>query len=262
MRIRSLGFLLLSLSGLMPTRAQAPTQALAKAAEATVKGPALEAGEGFAVAELSGGVQVFGEGRKQGPMGSLAKLIWMEFEGRDWGAQALLFKCTGKVKDHPCGLPKGHGRVDLPKALQQDCDNAFLAWLQMSEAMWRNVYGNGPARTRLVEAFGPFLGKRLPEGNDLPPLDGAWIGQGELLQTSPEAFARWLVDPAQENLLDHAKRNLNGFFSDSSWWFQVGTNSWVVGSDGRRVFVLSSPVERNRTDALARMKTILGLPPK
>lgn len=273
MRIRSLGFLLLLLSGLMPAIAQAPIQALAKADEKPeVKGPSLEPGEGFAVAEVNGGVQVFGEGGKPGPMGSLAKLVWLELEGSEWGSQLLLFKCTGNVKGHPCGLPKGHGRVDLPKALQVDCHNAFQAWIQISLAMWRDVYGEGPSRTRLVEAFSPFLENRLPAGNDLPTLDGAWIGQGPLLQTSPEAFARWLADPAQENLLNHAKRNLNGFFSDSPWWFQVGTSpvpgaaavsrSIVVGSDGRRVFVLSLPPGKDRTEALQRMKAILGLPAK
>lgn len=244
---------------------QAPVDALAKAAE---KGPLLEPGEGFAVGELDGRVQVFGEGRREGPMGSLSKLVWLQMEGSEWGSRLILFKCTGGSKDQPCGGPKGHGKVDVPKALQVDCTHAFQAWLQISAGVWKDIYGDGGARARLVEAFGPFLGRRLPMGNGLPVLDATWLGQGELLQASAEGFARWLVDPAQENLLDQARRNLNGFFNESPWWFQVGTapvagtagltRSWVVASEGKRVFVLSLPPGKSRAEALARMKGILG----
>lgn len=255
------------------TQAQDHPKPTAQApATPTPKGPVLESGEGFAVGLSDGSVQVFGEGRREGPMGSLAELVWMDLEESEWESRMLLFKCTGKIKDELCGPPKGHGRVDLAKALQVDCHHAFQAWVQLSGALWKEAYGTGAARVRLVEAFGPFLGKRLPQGNDLPELTAAWIGQGDLLRTSPEAFARWLADPAQESLLDKARRNLNHFFSDSSWWFQTGTapvlgdpattTTWVAGGDGARVFVLSLPPGKNRIEALARLKAILGLPKK
>jgi hypothetical protein len=174
--------------------------------------------------------------------------------------------------DAPCGPAKGHGKVDFAKALRMDCHHAFQAWVKLSGAIWKDIYGSGGARARLVEAFAPFLGTRMPPGMELPELSAAWVGQGELLRTSPEAFARWLVEPAREDLRDRAKRNLNHFFSDSTWWFQAGTapvlgnpsmeSAWVAGSDGTRVFVLSLPPGKSRLEALARLKAILGLPKK
>lgn len=245
----------------------------AQTAPASPPAQVLEPGEGLAVALIeTGAVQVFGEGRREGPMGSLAKLVWMQLEESEWASRMLLFKCTGKMTEAPCGGPKGHGKVDFSKALRVDCHHAFQAWVQLSGAVWKDVYGSGGARARLVEAFAPFLGTRLPPGMDLPELNAAWVGQGELLRTSPEAFARWLADPAQEDLRDRARRNLNHFFSESNWWFHTGTapvpgspsqeSAWVAGSDGTRAFVLSLPPGKHRLEALGRLKSILGLPKK
>lgn len=242
-------------------QAQAPAPAAPK--------PQLQAGEGFALAELDGPVQVFGEGRQQLPLGGLAQLLWFRMEGVEWNSRMLIFKCTGKAFEPPCGPPKGHGRVDPAKALRLDCRHAFRVWIQLSAAVWKDVYGEGPARVRLEEAFGPFLGKRLPAGNGLPDLKPEWVGEGSLLQASPESFAAWLADPAQEGFLDQARRNLNSFFDDSPWWFHAveaadggATRAWAVASDGKRVAVLSLPQGKTRAEALARIKAILGFPGK
>ena len=145
----------------------------------------LQPGEALALSGPDGQVYLFGDASTELPMGGLAKLVWLKMEGSEWGAMNLSFNCTGALKADRCWLPKGHGRLDLGKALAEDCDLAFLAWGQASVQWWLRDYGEGAARARLEDAFGPFLGRRMPGGEDLPVIDAPWVGMGDLLRTSP-----------------------------------------------------------------------------
>lgn len=259
-RLRALPMLYLAAAGLW---GQAPPKP---------PGPSLEPGEGFAFAEVGGKVQSFGEGKKEAPMGSLAKLVWLRLEGVYWGSQLLTFKCTGAMDGYTCWNKQGHGRVDVPKATQESCNLAYLAWARLSAQDWKATYGEGAARTRLEGAFAPFLGNRMPAGDGLPAFTPAWVGDGDLLRTTPEAFATWMLDPMNEELLDIARRNLLPFWKTEGWWFKTGTapvpgepgatSAWAAGSDGHHVAVLHLPRGKGKAEGLARMKAILGLPPK
>jgi hypothetical protein len=232
-------------------------------------------GEALALSGPDGQVYLFGDASTELPMGSLAKLVWLKLEGSEWGAMNLSFNCTGALKADRCWLPKGHGRLDLGKALAEDCDLAFLAWGQASVQWWLRDYGEGAARARLEDAFGPFLGKRMPGGEDLPVIDAPWVGMGDLLRTSPEGMLRWLVDPAQDELLRIAKRHLLSFkqynFRQNAWWVQVGsapvpsvpgaTSIWAVGSNGQITAVLHLPQGRTRADGMARFRAVLMVQP-
>ena len=235
----------------------------------------LEPGEGLAVLQADGSVRLSGEAEREQPMGSLAKLVWLKLEGAEWSAQGLEFRCTGTLDGHACWLKTGHKRVDLRKATRESCNLAFLAWAQASAARWRKEYGESVARYRLEEAFGPFLGRRLPPGDSLPVLGPEWIGDGELLRTSPKAFLAWLARDDQEPLRILARRLLTneftGFYDESRWWFKTGTgpvlgeaatSAWVVGSDGRTLAVLHVPRGRGKVEGLARFRAVMGLPPR
>ncbi len=232
-------------------------------------------GESLALAGPDGQVYLFGDAATELPMGSLAKLVWLKLEGSEWGAMNVMFNCTGTFKDSHCWLPKGHGRVDLSKALAEDCDLAFLAWGQASVQWWLRDYGEGAARARLEDTFGPFLGKRLPPGEELPAIDGSWVGMGDLLRTSPEGMLRWLIDPAQDELLRAARRHLLSFkqynYRKSVWWVQIGSapvpsvpgaNSiWATGNNGQITAVLHLPQGRTRADGLARFRAVMMVLP-
>jgi len=236
----------------------------------------LQPGEALALSGPDGQVYLFGDASTELPMGSLAKLVWLKLEGSEWGAMNLSFNCTGTLKADHCWLPKGHGRVDLGKALAEDCDLAFLAWGQASVQWWLRDYGEGAGRARLEDAFGPFLGNRMPPGEGLPVIDAPWVGMGDLLRTSPDAMLRWLVDPAQDELLRLAKRHLLTFkqynFRQDAWWVQVGsapappvpgaTSIWAVGSNGQITAVLHLPPGRSRADAMARFRAVLMVQPE
>lgn len=238
--------------------------------------PQLQPGEGLAVAGPEGPPQLFGEAQKEAPMGSLAKLVWLRLEGEDWAAQDLTFKCTGRLGPDACWLPKGHGKVDLAKATQESCNLAYLSWARMSAERWKKYLGEGAGRARLEETFRPFLGQRLPPGDKLPEITPVWIGDGELLRTSPEAMLRWLQDPSQDQLLSQCRRLLLGRFAEQfqedAWWMKTGTgpvpsdpsatSAWVVGSDGRTIAVLHLPRGRGKAEGLARFRTLLGIPSK
>jgi hypothetical protein len=112
----------------------------------------------------------------------------------------------------------------------------------------------------------------MPPGEGVPELTLAWVGDGDLLRTTPEAFARWLAEPDQESLLGIAQRNLMNFFRTEGWWFKTGTapvpgelgatSAWVAGSDGTHIAVLHLPRGKGKAEGIARMKAILGLPAK
>jgi hypothetical protein len=262
--------LVLGMALSMPGFAQAP------AAAAPVFTPQLLPGEGLAVADPEGKVQLFGEATKEAPMGSLAKLAWLRLEGEDWAAMGVEYKCTGQMGPYKCWLPKGHGRVDLAKATQESCNLAYLAWAQMSVQRWREMYGEGAGRVRLEEVFSPFLGHRLPQGDSIPEITPPWVGDGDLLRTSPEAMLQWLKDPSQEQLLGQCRRLLLGFFEgnfkENSWWMKTGTapvpgdpgttSAWVAGSNGRTIAVLHLPRGRGKAEGQARFRALLGIPGK
>ena len=229
-------------------------------------------GEALALSGPDGLVYLFGDASAERPMGSLAKLVWVKLEGSQWGAMNVQFNCTGALKDYRCWQPKGHGRVDLGKALLEDCDLAFLAWSKASAQWWLRDYGQGAARARLEDAFGPFLGKRMPPGEDLPDLDMAWVGPGELLRASPESLLRWLTDPAQDETLRMIRRLLLSFnqynYKQDAWWVLAGScpepggaSAWALGTNGQILAVLHLPPGKGRAEARARFMAVLMVPP-
>lgn len=238
--------------------------------------PNLLPGEGLAIAAEGGLVQVYGEAQREAPMGSLAKLVWVRLEGDDWAVKGVTFTCMGNWEGHTCWNREGHKKVDLAKALDQSCNLAFLAWIRESAARWERIDGPGVARYRLEEVFGPFLGGRMPAGEGIPTFGPEWIGDGDLLRTSPEAFLRWLVDPAQEGLMRRWRKLTLGFLGSISktqgWWMKTGTApvpgapgetcAWVAGSNGKVTAVLRLPRGRGRVDGLARFRDVLALPAK
>jgi len=254
----------------------------AQSAEASGKpllpGLVLEAGEGLAVALGDNEVQLLGEARTEAPLGGLAKLVWMRLEGADWTSRGLRFKCTGSLAPFLCTTVKGHGRVDVAGALREDCDLAFLAWIADSKRRWLEEYTEAPARLRLMEGFGPFLGGRLPFSEHLPDFSTAWVGQGDLLRSSPEAFLRWLKAPGNEEVISFGKRCLAGYwvefrdlFGKEGWWFKTASVShpgvpaqtigWVVGGRGPLVAVLRIPKGRGEVEGLRRFRQLLGIKP-
>jgi hypothetical protein len=259
--------------------AQTPTGTpQAASLEAVALAPALRPGEGFAITLGDDVVRSYGEARKEAPMGSLAKLAWMRLEGSEWITRGRSFKCTGTAGPFTCWNREGHGRVDVGRALAESCNLAFLFWIQDAQAHWRQDYGEGAARARMEETFAPFLGRRLPPGEGLPPLTAAWVGDGELLRTSPEAFLRWLMEPGNAEVVTFGKRFLAGtfvefreLFGKEGWWFKTGTapvlgeagatSAWVAGGKGSALVVLHLPRGRGKQEGMTRIREILGLKP-
>ncbi|MDR3673552.1 MAG: hypothetical protein P4L36_22095 [Holophaga sp.] len=232
----------------------------------------LQPGEALALCGPDGVPFLFGDATRESPMGCLADLVWLKLEGSEWGAMNVQFNCTGMFQGYACWRPKGHGRVDLAKALQENCDLAFLIWGKVSVQWWLRDYGEGAARARLEDIFGPFLGNRLPPGNDLPAIEPPWVGNGDLLRTSPEAMLHWLSDPAQDETLRLARRLLLSFrsanYKENMWWVETGTapegkaaaSAWAVGGNGQVLAVLHLPQGKGKADALARFRAILQVP--
>jgi hypothetical protein len=128
----------------------------------------------------------------------------------------------------------------------------------------------------MEEVFLPFLGRRLPPGDNLPPLTAAWVGDGDLLRTSPEAFLRWLMEPEQTEVVNFGKRFLAGnwvevkeLFGKEGWWFKTGTapvpgepsatSAWVAGGNGSTLVVLHLPRGKGKQEGLTRVREILRL---
>lgn len=267
-------FLAFRLLSAQPAPAPGPSPALLAAART----PVLRPGEGFAITLGDGEVRAYGEARKEAPMGSLAKLVWLRLEGAEWSSAGVHFRCTGSAGPFVCWNREGHGRVDLGRALQESCNLAFLAWIAGSRARWAEDYGADAARVRMEDVFGPFLGRRLPPGEGLPPLTPAWVGDGDLLRTSPEAFLRWLMEPDKAEVVTFGKRFLAGYwvefmdlFGKEGWWFKTGTapvlgdpaatSAWVAGGRGPALVVLHLPRGRGKQEGLVRIREILGLKP-
>ena len=238
--------------------------------------PALLPGEGLAIAGSDGLVHSYGDASRESPMGGLATLLWMRLEGDEWVAMGVEFKCTGALDGRRCGPPKGHGRVNLGKALQVNCDSAFLIWTQISAERWLRHYGEGVSRVRFEEVFGPFAGPRLKAGNELPKLGPEWLGHGDLLRTSPAVLLAWMLDPHQEETLGLCRRSLQGFVNGmtrtQAWWVKTAsapvadapaeTCAWVVGSNEVVTVVLRLPRGSGTADGLARFRAIMGISEK
>jgi len=237
--------------------------------------PPLLPGESLALAGPDGVVRLYGEDvSRESPMGSLAKLVWIKLEGMEWAAGDVRFNCTGTWQGYHCWTPKGHGKVDLAGALQESCNLAFLAWGQASVGYWQRDYGEGAARARLEDAFGPFLGNRMPPGEGIPPITPDWVGDGDLLRTSPAAFLAWMLDPAQDEMLRRTRRLLLNFrdfnFKDNVWWIKSGTapvpsdpgatSAWAAGSNGLVTAVLHLPRGGGKAEGLARFRAIMMVP--
>lgn len=220
----------------------------------------------------------FGEARSVSAMGGLAKLVWLRLEGAAWSTGSVRFRCAGAPGSLACGAAPGHGTVTLAKALEEDCDSAFLAWLGEARTHWLQDYGSEVARYRLLEVFEPFLGRRLPVEQGLPVLTTAWVGDGELLRTSPEAFLRWLLQPENAEVAGFGRRTLAGYWVDvnvllgrENWWFKTtlarvpgdpaGTRAWVAGGRGSTLVVFRAAQGTSRIEALARLRVLLGLKP-
>lgn len=244
---------------------------------APLKTPALLPGEGLAVTQGEGVVQAYGAARVEAPMGGLAKLVWMRLEGAEWSSRSIRYRCTGSAGSVTCGGPKGHGRVDLGRGLAADCDLAFLAWIREAYLRWDKDYGEAGGRLRMEEVFAPFLGRRLPPGEGLPPITGDWVGGGDLLRTSPEAFLRWLLEPDKAEVIAFGRRYLAGFWVELNellggepWWFKTATapvpgepgatSAWVAGGRGPVLVVLHIP-RGTGPEGMARLRAILGLKP-
>jgi hypothetical protein len=257
-----------------PAPEAGPNPALLAASRA----PVLRPGEGFAITLGDGEVRAFGEARKEAPMGSLAKLVWMRLEGAEWSSSGVQYRCKGSDGPFVCWNREGHGRVDLGGALRESCNLAFLVWIAGSRERWLQDYGPDAARARLEDVFQPFLGRRLPPGEGLPPLTAAWVGDGDLLRTSPEAFLRWLMEPDQAEVVTFGKRFLAGYwvefmdlFGKEGWWFKTGTgpvpgepsatSAWVAGGRGSALVVLHLPRGRGKQEGMVRIREILGLKP-
>jgi hypothetical protein len=207
-------------------------------------------------------------------MGELATLVWLKLEGAEWNAANVVFKCTGTFNGVVCSAPKGHGTVTLAQAVQTGCDLAILTWANMSALGWKKDYGDGAGRARLEDAFSPFLGRRMPRGEDLPFIDNSWIGAGSFLRVSPEGMLVWLSDPAQDEVLRRTRRLLLSFMKEirpNTWWIFTGTadvpgepggSAWAVGGDGNIMAVLRLPKGMGRAQAMARFRTIMLVPAK
>lgn len=213
------------------------------------------------------GAEVRGEAAALRPMGSLAKLVWVDLEGGRWEGEGRRFRCTGAWRGHPCWLKAGHGEVDFPAALRESCNLAFLAWAQQSLDRWGRESGGSAARQKLEAAFAPFLGDRLPPGDLPPPLGTFWVGDGDLLRTSPEAFVQWLGDPRREDL----RRRCGRLLAADGGWVKSGTAAvpgregataaWAAGEAAGDLLALYLPRGRGKVEGLARFRD-LAAPPR
>lgn len=228
--------------------------------------PALKPGEGLAQANPGEPVVLRGDTARVAPMGSLAKLVWLRLWGEAWRARGVTFHCSGTWRGHACWKRDGHGAVDLDKAITHSCNLAFVSWVEEELARCRTAHGEDVAKARVEAVFAPFLGLRIPPGQPWPPLGPTWVGDGNLLQTSPEVFVRWLAAPEQDSLRAFMSKRLT---LEGGWWMKTGTapvpgrrdltSAWVAGSDGRRVAVLRLPVGRGKAEGITRFRTLLGI---
>jgi len=234
------------------------TSLLAAALTLTAGEPVLLPGEGLAAQDPSGRLRLWGEAEREAPMGSLAKLVWLDRAGQAWAERHVTFRCQGTWEGHPCWTREGHGPLDLPGAARASCNLAFLAWARETLADARARQGPSAARSALQADFAPFLGPRAaPPG----PLGTVWIGTGDLLRTSPAAFAAWLA--ARPALLAQGEALLS---DPAGGWVKTGTAAvpgdpqrtcaWAAGVRGGRVIVLRLPQGRGKAEGLTRFRAL------
>ena len=241
--------------------------------------PDLRPGEGLAVISRQGEVSAWGDAASLSPMGNLAKILWLSLEADDWEAFGLEHRCRGELNGVACPLPKGHGRVDVPKSFKDDCNVSFSIWVNLSRERWKREYGDGGARHRLNNVFAPFLGDRLPREPALPPMfSPEWYAEGQLLQASPELLAQWLAKPAQERLLATCRKYMLGFSdfirsNSGRWWIKTSEapalqaqgqasaqkQIWAVGSNGTSTAVLRLPPGIAAKDAQTRFRKVMNI---
>jgi hypothetical protein len=233
--------------------------------------PPLLPGEALALATPDHEVFCFGDAASESPMGGLSHLVWTQLEGEAWLSDDVGFRCVGKAGPYHCSYAAGHGKVDLQRAMLVGCNLAFMGWARSSAERWAIDYGEGAARTRLLDSFGPFLGRRLPDEEGVPELNMDWFGEGDLLRTSPGALMRWLVDPAQEAALRLYRRLALTFYDETFgknvWWIDpelapvTGApktfQAWAVGGNDLVVAILRLPPGSTRAEAQARFTAIM-----
>ncbi|HJW08758.1 MAG TPA: hypothetical protein VJ483_03940 [Holophagaceae bacterium] len=241
----------------------AATAALAEAPNPPA--PKLNPGEALVVCDDGGKVSAFGDDKTEHPMGSLAQLVWLKMAGADWSGLEVYYVCS----DPACQAPKGHGRVDMKKALHEDCDAAFLYWANWVREDWVRIEGEGLTRMKTIDSFGPFLGERFKGDGPMPQYGPEWIGRGELLRASPSSFMAWWKDDQNSDVRTRVRELLGGFFHGvldrKTWWFKAAASSagtWALGSDGHITALLYLPVPETATTATDRLKTLMGLPVK
>ena len=236
-------------------------------------------GEGLAIIDRSAQVKTWGEADSPSPLGNMAKVLWLRLEAAEWEPYALETKCKGEINGVRCTKPKGHGRVDVPKSFREDCNAAFGVWVNLSREKWKDDYGEGGARHRFLEVFGPFLGDRLPKGPALPEKFGTeWFADGQLLLASPAQLAQWLAKPAQEGLLPKMRSYLLGFRdfaigTRGQWWIKafesaalhppgqgnVLAQAWVLGGDSSTTVVFRPQPGVPPKEAQARFMVLMGV---
>lgn len=248
--LRAAAILLVTLLAAAPIRAQTPP---------------IKPGEAFLTLDGDGKMHGWGDVKTERPLGEMAKLVWLKMAGADWASLDVYWDCRNPA----CQPPKGHGKVDLKKAFREDCDDAFLFWANWERKDWVEQQGEGITRMQLVSTFGPFLGNRLPKDGPLPEFTPEWMGRGNLLQSSPEAFMAWLADSSSQGVLTQCREFLTGFFTVTfdtrKWWFKPGVCSqgtWVLAGDGKSQALLFIPMPETSKDAVQRMKEVLGLAKK
>ncbi|HTL99027.1 MAG TPA: hypothetical protein VL181_09525 [Holophagaceae bacterium] len=225
------------------------------------QGPQLKPGEAFITMDADGKVHGWGDVKTPRPLGEMAKLVWLKMAGADWVSLEVYWDC----KNPGCLPPKGHGHVDLRKAYREDCDDAFLYWINWERKDWVEQQGEGVTRIQLMTTFGPFLGDRVPKEGGLPDFTPDWIGRSDLLQASPEAFITWVAAPENQIVLSLSREFLKGFFASAadsrSWWFKPGVSSqgtWVLAGDGQSEALLFISMPETPKEAVQRMKDIMG----
>lgn len=224
--------------------------------------PQLKPGEAFLTLDADGKPKTWGDVKTPHPLGQMAELVWLKSAGADWAGLDVYWDC----KNPGCQPPKGHGRVDLRKAFRLDCMDAFLYWANWERKEWVEQQGEGVTRMQVMADFGPFLGDRVPKEGPLPEFTPDWLGNGNLLQASPEQFITWAAMPENQGVLTMCREFLSGFFAvtfDSrKWWFKPAVGSqgtWVLAGDGQSVALLFISMPETPKDAVQRMKEIMGV---